>query len=188
MGGGFPETQMETLTANTALRNEIRNAIVSGLPTYAECGGLMYLCRSITWGERRCEMAGVIPADVVMHGRPQGRGYVRLQDTGDGLWPNPSNVRTTAEIAGHEFHYSKLDNVSKPLRFAYRMLRGAGVDGKHDGIVLYNMLACYCHQRHTRGNPWARRFVDFVRQYSVQHGGKGTNQSDGRLLPGRRGH
>ena len=70
IGGGFPETQMETLTANTALRNEIRNAIVSGLPTYAECGGLMYLCRSITWGERRCEMAGVIPADVVMHGRP----------------------------------------------------------------------------------------------------------------------
>ncbi|MFN3884149.1 MAG: cobyrinate a,c-diamide synthase, partial [Rhodocyclaceae bacterium] len=49
IGGGFPESFLDELAANESLRQEIRTAIDSGLPAYAECGGLMYLARSITW-------------------------------------------------------------------------------------------------------------------------------------------
>ena len=65
---------MAALEANAALRAELRTAIEAGLPTYAECGGLMYLARSIRWGGRTAQMVGAIPGDVVMHERPVGRG------------------------------------------------------------------------------------------------------------------
>ena len=86
LGGGFPEVHMQALEANATLRRDIRTAIENGLPAYAECGGLMYLARSLAWRDRRTEMVGVIPGDVVMHDRPQGRGYVKLRETGKGLW------------------------------------------------------------------------------------------------------
>jgi cobyrinic acid a,c-diamide synthase len=161
IGGGFPETQMQALAANTAMRQQIREAIGNGLPAYAECGGLMYLCRSLRWQDKQYEMAGVIPADCVMHPRPQGRGYVRLRETAAMPWAGP---RPAGEIAAHEFHYSALENISGPLAFAYDVVRGTGVDGEHDGIVINNLLASYTHMRDTGQHHWARRFVDFVRR------------------------
>ena len=55
---------------------------------YAECGGLMYLARSIRWNGRVAQMVGAIPGDVVMHERPVGRGYVRLAETDAFPWPS----------------------------------------------------------------------------------------------------
>ena len=161
IGGGFPEVFMEQLEANTSLRREIRQAIESGMPAYAECGGLMYLSRSLSWDGKRCEMVGVIPGDTVMHRRPMGRGYVLLRETGKGPWPLPPNA--PAEIRAHEFHYSSLENLPPGLVYAYEVLRGTGVDGKHDGIVHKNLLGCYTHLRDLEGNHWAERFVKFVR-------------------------
>ncbi|MFN3785593.1 MAG: cobyrinate a,c-diamide synthase, partial [Thiothrix sp.] len=87
IGGGFPETHMQQLAANTTLREAIRHAIDNGLPTYAECGGLMYLSRSLIWNGQQAPMVGIIPGDAVMHAKPQGRGYVQLQETADMPWP-----------------------------------------------------------------------------------------------------
>lgn len=168
IGGGFPETQMQQLDANRSLRRDIRDAIEGGMPAYAECGGLMYLSRSLTWGGRRCEMVGVIPGDTVMHDRPMGRGYVRLRDTGRGPWP--SAPAPGAEVRAHEFHYSSLENLDPNLQFAYDVLRGTGIDGRRDGIVYKNLLACYTHMRHLAANPWADRFVRFVRQCRNRNG------------------
>jgi cobyrinic acid a,c-diamide synthase len=166
IGGGFPEVQMPALAANHSLRAELRHAIEAGLPTYAECGGLMYLTRSLRWRERRAEMVGVIPADTVMHAKPQGRGYVRLRDTGRGPWA----LAPGTEVRAHEFHYSSLENTAPGLTYAYEVLRGTGIDGRHDGIVHQNLLACYTHMRHLDANPWATRFVDFVRRHKREAG------------------
>jgi cobyrinic acid a,c-diamide synthase len=162
IGGGFPESHMERLEANTALRANIRKAIQDGLPAYAECGGLMYLSRSLSWNGKRAAMVGVIPADTVMHARPQGRGYVRLRETASAPWPSDE---PPGEFAAHEFHYSNLENMSETLTFAYKVLRGSGVDGRHDGIVVNNLLACYSHMRDTGQHHWAQRFVEFVRRH-----------------------
>ena len=80
IGGGFPEACAAELEANTTLRSEIRQAIASGMPAYAECGGLMYLSRGIAYQGRTYEMVGAIPGDVVMHAKPVGRGYVHLKE------------------------------------------------------------------------------------------------------------
>jgi cobyrinic acid a,c-diamide synthase len=161
IGGGFPESRMAELEANVALRSTIRTAINNGLPTYAECGGLMYLSRSLQRGDRRNEMIGVIPGDCIMHERPQGRGYVHLRETSRLRWPGS---RTGEEFSAHEFHYSSLENITEPLEFAYEVTRGTGIDGHNDGIVINNLLACYSHQRDTQQHRWAGRFIEFVRQ------------------------
>ncbi|MBT3702047.1 MAG: cobyrinate a,c-diamide synthase [Alphaproteobacteria bacterium] len=161
--GGFPETQMEKLEANSTMRAQIAAAIENGMPAYAECGGLMYLARQITWRGKTSDMVGVIGADVVMEERPVGRGYVRLSETDGGLWPITGSA-SDAEIPAHEFHYSRLENLDPGTRFAYEVKRGTGVDGVNDGIVYRNLLASYAHFRDVEDNQWTSRFVDFVRQ------------------------
>ena len=165
IGGGFPETQMGALEANSELLASIRSAIKGGLPTYAECGGLMYLSRSLTWHGETRQMAGVIPGDAVMHARPQGRGYVVLEETAAAPWPRP--VAQTAESTGfpaHEFHYASLENLPRDVTYAWRVLRGHGIDGRHDGIVQGNLLAGFSHLRDVEGDRWAARFAHFVRE------------------------
>jgi cobyrinic acid a,c-diamide synthase len=160
IGGGFPETSMDALEANVALRDAIREAIESGLPTYAECGGLMYLARSITWQGRTARMVGAIPGDAVMHARPVGRGYVQLQATEQMPWGGDADE----VLRGHEFHHSSLDNLDPGIAFAYHVQRGHGVDGARDGVLVHNLLASYAHLRHGAGSEWATRFVAFVRR------------------------
>jgi len=167
IGGGFPEAHMQALEANRSLREEIRQAIESGLPVYAECGGLMYLSRSLRWQGSQCEMVGVIPGDTVMHERPQGRGYVKLHETSKSPWPRATVP--AVEIRAHEFHYSTLENVTGNLDYAYNVTRGTGIDGRHDGIVYRNVLACYTHMRDVGNNHWTARFVDFIRRHRDAH-------------------
>jgi cobyrinic acid a,c-diamide synthase len=169
IGGGFPETQMPMLAANSSLRVQVRRAAEGGLPIYAECGGLMYLTRSISWGSQAYEMVGFIPADTVMHPVPQGRGLVVLEETDASPWPRSETGTgdgSAPHLPAHEFHYAALDRLDPAVRFAYRVIRGRGIDGRHDGIVKGNMLAGFCHLRSTeRSGCWARRFVAFVRAW-----------------------
>jgi len=158
IGGGFPEMFAAELAANRSMLQSIRRAIDAGLPTYAECGGLMALARSITWNNVTYPMVGALPADVVMQARPAGRGYVHLEETAAHPWPN----RRSAPIKAHEFHYSRLHNLAPEVRFAYRVRRGHGIDGEHDGAVVRNVLASYTHLRSTAGYDWTARFVEFA--------------------------
>ena len=61
IGGGFPETHMDELEQNAAMRAAVAAYVEADGPVYAECGGLMYLCRRLTWGAKARKMAGVIP-------------------------------------------------------------------------------------------------------------------------------
>jgi len=167
IGGGFPESSMQALEENHSMRDSIKLAIQEGLPTYAECGGMMYLSRSLEWNDNKSEMAGIIPADTVMHTTPQGRGYVRIQEKNSFPWP--AAIHSDKPHQAHEFHYSSLDNFIEDdeFRFAYDVKRGHGITGKHDGIVYKNMLACYAHQRHVESNPWVDRFIEFILQHKT---------------------
>ena len=126
----------------------------------------MYLARSITWQGTRHQMVGILPGDIVMHERPQGRGYIRLQATPNAPWPVNGNSQHV--ICGHEFHYSALENIPADLVYAFDVKRGTGVDGKHDGIVYKNLLANYSHLRNTQQSPWVRGFVNHVRHHKKQ--------------------
>jgi cobyrinic acid a,c-diamide synthase len=160
IGGGFPEACAAELEANVTLRNEIRQAIAGGLPAYAECGGLMYLSRSISYQGRTHEMVGAIPGDVTMHAKPIGRGYVHLREDVAHLWPRPDVP--ARQIRAHEFHYSRLENLPANSRFAYHVERGYGIDGARDGLIVNNLLASYTHLRTIGSCYWAARFVAFI--------------------------
>ena len=163
IGGGFPETHMNELEANADLRAAIKTAIDNGLPAYAECGGLMYLARSIQWNKEVCQMVGCIDTDIIMEKTPQGRGYVQLQETKNHPWPKLATQTADDIINAHEFHYSRFNTVDKNVQFAFQVKRGTGINGEFDGYVYKNLLANYTHQRDTWSNPWAQRFINFAR-------------------------
>ncbi|MFC2067576.1 cobyrinate a,c-diamide synthase [Chloroflexota bacterium] len=158
LGGGFPELYLEELEANRSLRVDIAQAIEDGLPVYAECAGLMYLCHGIHWHDKWHEMVGIIPSEVEICQKPQGHGYVEVEITGQNpLFPIGLTLR------GHEFHYSRLKRLAG-LKFAYQMRRGQGIDGQVDAIIYNNVLAAYTHL-HALGVPqWAEAFVSLALQ------------------------
>jgi len=163
IGGGFPETHMQQLESNTAMRESVRNAIEAGLPVYAECGGMMYLSESIRWQEQSANMVGIIPGETVMHARPVGRGYTRLEETGAHPWPSTGLGEQPFRFPAHEFHHSSLEIHAKNPTYAYKVLRGTGITGENDGYIYKNLLASYVHQRNVANNPWVSRFVEFVK-------------------------
>ena len=156
IGGGFPEFFLKELEGNRRLRRDIAEAVHEGLPVYAECAGLMYLCRSISWENRSYEMVGVIPSEINLLERPEGHGYVVAKVIGENpLFPVGLTIR------GHEFHHSNLLPIDD-LQFAYQIQRGKGITGKKDGIVYKNLLASYVHL-HALGTPeWAEGFVSLA--------------------------
>jgi len=153
IGGGFPEIFAEELQSNVSLRREIRVAIENDLPVYAECGGLMYLARSLAWGEHRAEMVGALPCDVEMTGQPQGHGYVELNVVGE----NPFFARG-AQLRPHEFHNSRVISLDE-THLAFRLARGRGIARQRDGIVYKNVLAAYTHLHALATPEWAPAFV-----------------------------
>jgi len=173
IGGGFPECFLDQLEANVSLRADIRQAIEAGLPAYAECGGLMYLARSIHWKGRRAAMVGVIPGDIRMHDKPVGRGYVILEPNANHPWRGtdkttgthhaPDPASGSAALHAHEFHYSSLCDLPADTRYAYAVRRGHGIDGQRDGVLLHRLLASYTHLRATSRCDWPAKFVRQVR-------------------------
>lgn len=164
IGGGFPETQLEKISANTSMISSIRDSIEHGLPSYAECGGLMYLCTDVQQNEKSYPLCNVIPASVTMNKRPQGRGYVILQSNQSHPWYEEGTSPENYTIRAHEFHYSALQGLPDDLPYAYSMKRGTGIDGLNDGIIINNLLASYTHLRQTDQCSWVDNFVSFVKR------------------------
>lgn len=167
IGGGFPESLMEKLEQNTSMRQSIKDAIDNGLPAYVECGGLMYLSRSIKWNGKTHKMVGCVPGDITMHKRPIGRGYVQLEVSEQHPW-NTVNASylPSGQFPAHEFHYSSIDNMPENAQFAYNIKRGTGINGKQDGFIYKNLIASYAHLRDTSENHWVEYFVNFIRSKS----------------------
>jgi cobyrinic acid a,c-diamide synthase len=152
IGGGFPETQAEALADNRTFRDSLKDRIETGLPVYAECGGLMYLAESLVVNEKTYPMVAALPLRCVMEKKPQGHGYTILEVTGQNpYYPVGETLR------GHEFHYSRpLLDEAKNIRSVFKVHRGRGLDGERDGLVKKNLLATYTHL-HAAGNTlWGK--------------------------------
>ncbi|MGZ3494197.1 MAG: cobyrinate a,c-diamide synthase [Thermodesulfobacteriota bacterium] len=161
IGGGFPEFFLKEVEGNRKLRQGIAKAIHKGLPVYAECAGLMYLCQSISWKRRSYKMVGVIPSEINLSERPEGHGYVVARV----INRNPF-FPVGLTLRGHEFHHSSLSPTG-PLQFAYQIERGEGIAEKKDGIVFKNLFASYVHL-HALGTPeWAKGFVGLASKGKV---------------------
>jgi cobyrinic acid a,c-diamide synthase len=163
IGGGFPEVFAAELAGNRALKNDIKQSGEAGLPIYAECGGLMYLGRSIMVDGGRFPMVGLLPFDTVMEAKPQGHGYTIMHTLPGNSWFNPGIM-----LKGHEFHNSRLINLDPDTEFVFTMERGRGIDGQHDGILYRATLATYSHLYYDACPAWADSFVSLARQYQTR--------------------
>ncbi|HEY3415247.1 MAG TPA: cobyrinate a,c-diamide synthase [Armatimonadota bacterium] len=141
LGGGYPELYAEALSGNTAMRESISQAIAAGLPTYAECGGLLYLCETLTDLEgKQWPMVGAVPRQVCMHSRLQRMGYR------EGILRSDSLLGKAGDrVRGHEFHYSSCEP-EEAENAAYQL------DGRAEGICAGNLFASYLHL-HFAGCP-----------------------------------
>jgi cobyrinic acid a,c-diamide synthase len=155
IGGGFPETQAQALADNKGFRGSLKKQIESGLPVYAECGGLIYLGEALIADETTYPMVGALPLKMVLEKKPQGHGYTVLEVTTQNPYYQVGEV-----LKGHEFHYTRVLQVgSEPINTVFKILRGKGLNGKTDGLCKKNLLATFTHI-HAGGNPlWGQRFV-----------------------------
>lgn len=155
LGGGFPETHAMELSANKDFIKSFRAAIGRGLPVYAECGGLVYLGRSISVDGAHYEMSGALPFDFTLEKRPSRHGYSILEAA-----EKTACFDRGAIFRAHEFHYTRITNWKESgMRTTLEMKRGCGVDGRGDGIAHGSVFAMYNHI-HARSAPgWAGAMV-----------------------------
>ena len=147
-GGGFPEVYAADLAANRPMLDDVRRRIEGGLPTWAECGGLLWLCRTLD-GQA---MAGAVPADAQMTDRLT-LGYRAATITAASPVGAPGSV-----VRGHEFHYSTVSPAGDALLFRSRF------GERPDGFASPTLLATYLHH-HPGGDPTAvAHFVDACRR------------------------
>ena len=153
IGGGFPETQAQSLADNGAFRNALKREIEMGLPVYAECGGLIYLGEQIRLSDSCFPMVGALPLDFIFQKKPQGHGYTILETRDRNPYYPVGKI-----LRGHEFHYSKavLTASSEPIHFAFKVQRGHGIDGEKDGICRKNVLGTYTHVHAAGESDWAK--------------------------------
>ncbi|NTU42617.1 MAG: hypothetical protein HGA78_06115 [Nitrospirales bacterium] len=168
IGGGFPETNALLLAENEGFRRSVKEAAESGLPIYAECGGLMFLGDSIIVKGERFPMVGVFPLVFEMGEKPHAHGYTIVEaDRENPFYP----VGTV--LKGHEFHYSAVVDGLPSLDegeqgragFAFLMKRGQGIAGKRDGIFYKNAFASYTHLHALGAEPWVEGMIRKAKEY-----------------------
>lgn len=161
VGGGFPEMHAAALAANRPMRDALARAVRDGVPVYAECGGLMYLGRSLEdLDGRRHEMVGVIPMDSVMRRRHLTLGYRTVSS----LRATPL-LRAGETVRGHEFHWSELARPLPSDRAAYRVAERGGV---LEGYADRGVLGSYVHLHFAAHPAMARRFVESCARREVR--------------------
>ena len=140
IGGGFPEIFSATLAKNTSMKKEIKKFAENGMPIYAECGGLMYLSKSISNKNKKHSMVGLFDTEVKMTNK------MKLNYT-KGIIKSTCMLSNTSmsKINGHEFHYSEINNIGQDYKFAYELSLGAGIKNNEDGLLSYRTLASYMH-------------------------------------------
>jgi len=160
-GGGFPEVFAQQLGENKNILQQLRQIIQSGIPTYAECGGLMYLCQQLidldgqTWS-----MVGTIPSTVTMQSKLT-LGYrkaIALQDS------CLTAAKTTT--TGHEFHRSGLTPTSDLPLWQLRGVHQSSLPSP-EGWKVNNVHASYLHTHWGANKHFPQRFIEYCQKYKT---------------------
>ncbi|HKK99239.1 MAG TPA: cobyrinate a,c-diamide synthase [Desulfotignum sp.] len=159
MGGGFPETHAPQLAENKSFREHLKHLSQSGLPIYAECGGLIFLGQSICLNDKEYPMSGILPIWFGLSIKPQGHGYTRV------LVRNKNPFYRTGEmLKGHEFRYSQILKIDfQDHEMAFSMERGKGILDKKDGFFKNNTFGTYTHIHALGSVSWAPSLVQKAR-------------------------
>jgi cobyrinic acid a,c-diamide synthase len=147
-GGGYPEVAAARLSSNRSMIEAVQSFAGHGGPIYAECGGLMYLARSIraldgtSW-----PMADLLPSEAVMNDRLQALGYAEVTTTAPSIL-GPAGLK----FRGHQYRYSTLAPTPDGVERIYRVSPRWGGDLSAEGYRIGNVVASYIHA-HWASNP-----------------------------------
>jgi cobyrinic acid a,c-diamide synthase len=156
LGGGYPELFADTLSKKNILLSEIQSHSRNSMPVFAECGGFMFLCRTLMLADSHqpVSMAGCFDIDVAMSTRLRSLGYREVTLTRDTVIGGKGD-----RIRGHEFHYSSVTTDNESCDHVFEVTTRAGQDVQVTGYWKYQTLGSYMHV-HFGSNPAvARRFV-----------------------------
>ena len=152
IGGGFPEMFARELSENAPMRASVLAAINKDLPVYAECGGLMYLGKTLSdLDGKQFPMVGAIPVVSSMNDRHLHLGYREVEARSDGPL-----LETGERVRGHEFHWSVLEQSPDPEQSAYNVI---DQEGRPEGFHMGSVWASYIHIHLGSKPSLAKRFV-----------------------------
>jgi cobyrinic acid a,c-diamide synthase len=161
LGGGFPEVIADKLENNSNMRRSILDLAQKDIPIYAECGGLMYLTKTISGyknSKKKYKMVGLFDADTIMTNK------VTLGYTEALLNNNRTYLGKLRKVRGHEFHYSNLVINNSGLELIYDLEKGTGIKDGRDGFHAHNCIASYMHT-HFMNSTFKDRFLEGCIQY-----------------------
>ncbi len=155
MGGGFPETHATPLAENDAFRKNLKHLAKNGLPIYAECGGLIFLGKTLTLEGHTYPMTDILPLNFGLSKRPVGHGYTTVEVV------NPNPFYAVGQIIrGHEFRYSSVIDIDyQESDMAFMMQRGKGIIHKRDGFFKNNVFGTYTHILAASTPQWADALI-----------------------------
>ncbi|MFW6082039.1 MAG: cobyrinate a,c-diamide synthase [Desulfosalsimonas sp.] len=168
LGGGYPELYARELSGNKSMRKSIHEMCTSGMPVYAECGGFMYLCRSLEDTEGNIfEMAGVYSFETCMQKRLSSLGYREIR-----LAENTPLGPAGTIIRGHEFHYSRLNDTGmgsgKTPKDVYEASDRKGTGRNASGWLTGRCLGSYVHLHFKSSPGTGRRFAAACAEFKTK--------------------
>lgn len=161
LGGGYPELYAKGLSDNKSMLQDIKDWSQSGMPIYAECGGLMYLSKGIYDQDGRFfDMSGVFPFETSIS--LKGMAFLGYREA---LLKSDCIVGYKGDVLrGHEFHYSEIRDKSSDINRLYSIKDGNGESLEDEGYLFKNTLASYIHL-HFGSNPHiAMNFINSIRR------------------------
>jgi len=163
-GGGFPEMFLTQLSVNEGLRQSIKVVADAGIPIYAECGGLMYLCEGVTnFDNVTAPMVGIVPATCTMQDKLQKVGYVTATALEDNIL-----CKKGESLKGHEFHFSITEPKTEDFPWAFEFV-GGRLNTKYKGGYAYkNILATYLHLNFAGSEEATTHFIDSCESFKKQ--------------------
>jgi cobyrinic acid a,c-diamide synthase len=159
LGGGYPEIHAAALAKNEAMKHAIREANSAGMPIYAECGGMLYLGRTLVDLENHShQLVGALDVEAVMENRRVALGYAEstaLRDT--------PTLKAGASARGHEFHYSRIVKTFDGHTPAYRVETSSGT--REDGFAVGSLVSSYVHLHFASQPKLVPRWLDRCRAW-----------------------
>jgi cobyrinic acid a,c-diamide synthase len=153
--GGYPELHAKALSANLSMLKDIKKWNKSNKLVVAECGGLMYLGKSIKDSNGKPhKMAGIYSFSTTIKKKKLTLGYRKLKAS--------KNIKLSQSLKGHEFHYSNFDkNLEKPLWHENKGVKPVKIK---DGFRHLNSFAFYTHIYWGENEPWLKFLLKIVEQ------------------------
>lgn len=163
--GGYPEAHADELSSNVAIKDEVRSAIESGMPVYAECGGFIYLTNGLSVKSEESagmkEFVGIFPVKTAMLKQRKALGYREIRLRADSILGKRGDV-----ARGHEFHYSETDEMPEGIERLYQVSKGKS-DLGIEGYRYKNCLASYIHLHFGSNQGMAAALVDSCRRFGA---------------------